>query len=142
MRPTLYQLSQPSRFKKARIIPLDQSPTGHANDNVADFFPSLTQTSREHLITYCGVEHSNPGRIFFIISWGCSSLGRAVGSQSAGTGIETLLLHNFLEKSSRSETRTHNLPVNSRARYRLRHPGTMHSDRGAGFRRQSRKTDM
>ena len=24
---------------------------------------------------------------------GCSSLGRAVGSQSAGTGIETLLLH-------------------------------------------------
>ena len=26
-------------------------------------------------------------------SWGCSSLGRAVGSQSAGTGIETLLLH-------------------------------------------------
>ena len=28
------------------------------------------------------------------------------------------------QKSSRSETRTHNLPVNSRARYRLRHPGT------------------
>ena len=27
------------------------------------------------------------------LSWGCSSLGRAVGSQSAGTGIETLLLH-------------------------------------------------
>ena len=27
--------------------------------------------------------------------WGCSSLGRAVGSQSAGTGIETLLLHHF-----------------------------------------------
>ena len=26
---------------------------------------------------------------------GCSSLGRAVGSQSAGTGIETLLLHHF-----------------------------------------------
>ena len=26
---------------------------------------------------------------------GCSSLGRAVGSQSAGTGIETLLLHIF-----------------------------------------------
>ena len=26
-------------------------------------------------------------------SRGCSSLGRAVGSQSAGTGIETLLLH-------------------------------------------------
>ena len=25
---------------------------------------------------------------------------------------------------SQSETRTHNLPVNSRARYRLRHPGT------------------
>lgn len=25
-------------------------------------------------------------------TWGCSSLGRAVGSQSAGTGIETLLL--------------------------------------------------
>ena len=30
----------------------------------------------------------------------------------------------FCQKSSRSETRTHNLPVNSRARYRLRHPGT------------------
>ena len=28
------------------------------------------------------------------------------------------------QKCSRSETRTHNLPVNSRARYRLRHPGT------------------
>ena len=28
--------------------------------------------------------------------WGCSSLGRAVGSQSAGTGIETLLLHIFV----------------------------------------------
>jgi hypothetical protein len=27
---------------------------------------------------------------------GCSSLGRAVGSQSAGTGIETLLLHTLL----------------------------------------------
>ena len=27
---------------------------------------------------------------------GCSSLGRAVGSQSAGTGIETLLLHILL----------------------------------------------
>jgi hypothetical protein len=26
-------------------------------------------------------------------TWGCSSLGRAVGSQSAGTGIETPLLH-------------------------------------------------
>ena len=27
------------------------------------------------------------------------------------------------KKYSQSETRTHNLPVNSRARYRLRHPG-------------------
>ena len=32
----------------------------------------------------------------FIRSRGCSSLGRAVGSQSAGTGIDTLLLHTFL----------------------------------------------
>ena len=31
----------------------------------------------------------------FIRSRGCSSLGRAVGSQSAGTGIETLLLHAY-----------------------------------------------
>ena len=31
----------------------------------------------------------------YIRSWGCSSLGRAVGSQSAGTGIETLLLHAY-----------------------------------------------
>ena len=30
-----------------------------------------------------------------IRSRGCSSLGRAVGSQSAGTGIETLLLHAY-----------------------------------------------
>lgn len=32
----------------------------------------------------------------FAPEWGCSSLGRAVGSQSAGTGIETLLLHLLL----------------------------------------------
>jgi hypothetical protein len=32
---------------------------------------------------------------------------------------------------SQSETRTHNLPVNSRARYRLRHPGT-HTTAGRG----------
>ena len=32
--------------------------------------------------------------------WGCSSLGRAVGSQSAGTGIETLLLHLFSTRPS------------------------------------------
>ena len=32
--------------------------------------------------------------------------------------------NNKKKKCSRSETRTHNLPVNSRARYRLRHPGT------------------
>ena len=31
--------------------------------------------------------------IYVADEWGCSSLGRAVGSQSAGTGIETLLLH-------------------------------------------------
>jgi hypothetical protein len=31
---------------------------------------------------------------------GCSSLGRAVGSQSAGTGIEFLLLHMFLKDGS------------------------------------------
>jgi hypothetical protein len=30
---------------------------------------------------------------------GCSSLGRAVGSQSAGTGIETLLLHFFYQSN-------------------------------------------
>lgn len=34
-------------------------------------------------------------------NWGCSSLGRAVGSQSAGTGIETLLLHLFSVSRSR-----------------------------------------
>jgi|AntRauTorckE5430_2_1112549.scaffolds.fasta_scaffold00950_8 hypothetical protein len=38
------------------------------------------------------------GQAVFLAGWqvraerGCSSLGRAVGSQSAGTGIETLLL--------------------------------------------------
>ena len=32
---------------------------------------------------------------FLSVVRGCSSLGRAVGSQSAGTGIETLLLHTF-----------------------------------------------
>ena len=32
---------------------------------------------------------------FLSVVRGCSSLGRAVGSQSAGTGIETLLLHHF-----------------------------------------------
>ena len=41
---------------------------------------------------------SNPiaCRFYFAAEWGCSSLGRAVGSQSAGTGIETLLLHLLL----------------------------------------------
>ena len=34
--------------------------------------------------------------IYVVDEWGCSSLGRAVGSQSAGTGIETLLLHILL----------------------------------------------
>jgi hypothetical protein len=34
---------------------------------------------------------------------GCSSLGRAVGSQSAGTGIETLLLQPTFVHLSRSE---------------------------------------
>jgi hypothetical protein len=36
--------------------------------------------------------------LFFVLlyqSRGCSSLGRAVGSQSAGTGIETPLLQNY-----------------------------------------------
>ena len=40
---------------------------------------------------------SNPigCKTYFLVAVvrGCSSLGRAVGSQSAGTGIETLLLH-------------------------------------------------
>ena len=38
-----------------------------------------------------------------ICTWGCSSLGRAVGSQSAGTGIETLLLHVLLEATKQRQ---------------------------------------
>ena len=44
--------------------------------------------------TDCNVFFAACGRMFRT-QWGCSSLGRAVGSQSAGTGIETLLLHSF-----------------------------------------------
>jgi hypothetical protein len=39
--------------------------------------------------------------------------------------LSQLSYHSLQKKNSRSETRTHNLPVNSRARYRLRHPGLM-----------------
>jgi hypothetical protein len=43
----------------------------------------------------------------YFSSRGCSSLGRAVGSQSAGTGIETLLLQ-FLSSRGLYQRVTHN----------------------------------
>ncbi len=47
----------------------------------------------------------------FIRSRGCSSLGRAVGSQSAGTGIETLLLHSFLGGGAELPTKKEATPT-------------------------------
>jgi hypothetical protein len=52
---------------------------------------------------------------FFLLviknGWGCSSLGRAVGSQSAGTGIETLLLHSFLGGGAELPTKKEATPT-------------------------------
>ena len=42
----------------------------------------------------------------------------------------TLYTMEDLKKNSQSETRTHNLPVNSRARCRLRHPGLLRVNNG------------
>ena len=63
--------------------------------------------------------HRKLGRVVKALALG-ASLERGTGSNPVACSL-------FCKKSSRSETRTHNLPVNSRARYRLRHPGTSDS---------------
>ena len=90
-----------SKTVVAIAVTVGSNPTLSAITPVFLVFGEMTEWSKVHDWKSCvgqpPTEGSNPSlSAIFILGWGSSSVGRALGSQSGGRGFDSHLLHQYL----------------------------------------------